>query len=45
MKATIDLCRMKNLIKTFIIAASLAIGVVGISWLTPVVEAGLQLKN
>jgi hypothetical protein len=35
---------MKNLIKTFIIAASLTAGFVGISWLAPVVEAGIT-KN
>jgi hypothetical protein len=33
---------MKNLIKTFIIAASLAVGFVGISWLAPAVEAGIS---
>jgi hypothetical protein len=44
MKAIMNLCRMKNLIKTFIIAASLAVGFVGISWLTPAVEAGIKFN-
>jgi hypothetical protein len=35
---------MKNLIKAFIIAASLTAGFVGISWLAPAAEAALS-KN
>jgi hypothetical protein len=36
---------MNKLTKTFMIAASMVAGFVGISWLTPAVEAGLRLSN